>query len=149
MIKEQISKWSKLQSTHEDELNLKSSIAKLEKDLYEATQNEDYEKASELQAEIDKISQKLKIHEQQRFVLEEITKSKREEFLHELKEDINRLIEIECQLSSEKNKLQLNSNLEYQKTTIEAKFMNLEEMEKELNGKITSAEDKLNEFNEK
>jgi hypothetical protein len=95
MISKQIEKWQTIHDKRKEEEQLKVKIAEKEQQLLEATKNEDYDLAAELQAEISK-------QESLRFKLEERLKSVKPGFIKSLKDDIYKLIEQESRLSTEK-----------------------------------------------
>lgn len=99
MITKQIEKWQTIQNKRKEEEQLKAKITEKEQQLLEATKNEDYDLAAELQAEISNYISK---QENLRFKLEEKMKSVKSGFIKSVKEDIYKLIEQESRLSTEK-----------------------------------------------
>jgi len=147
ILKKQIEKWGQIQSAREKEQKLKQNITELEAKLQEATRNEDYDLAAELQGEIDKLTTKMINHENQRFKLEEHTKTVRAEFIEEIKDDNHELIEIESKLSTEKNIFDKTESekISDEKATLLSKKARIEENEKGLVVNIQTNQEKLDE----
>lgn len=102
MIDTQISKWESIQTKRENEQKLKLEIQDYEKEVMQATHNDDYDLAEQLQAKIDKTTKELEKNRDYRFELEEKTKEIKSIFLKDIKENISALIVTESKLESQK-----------------------------------------------
>jgi len=145
MIKAQIEKWTKLQTRREEEHKMKARILELEEQLSEATTNEDYDLATDLQGEIDKIHSMQSQGEEQPFELVEQSKLIQSEFITQIKDDRNKLIEIESKLSTEKNIYQKSESekIEYAKEDLVAKNTKVDLNEKDVEKNIKANDEKL------
>lgn len=103
LIKQQIEKWSQIQSRRSEEQKIQQTIADLEKKLGEATHNEDYDLATEIQAKIDKITASKPKETDHPFDIQAQVKLHQTDFLAQLKDDIFKLIEVESKLTTDKN----------------------------------------------
>lgn len=151
MIDTQISKWESIQTKRENEQKLKLEIQDFEKEVLQATHNDDYDLAEQLQAKIDKTSKELEKNRDYRFELEEKTKEIKSFFLKDIKENISALIATESKLESQKGIFHREETMRINDKNDEfiAQSLKLDTVEKDFIHKLEESKRNLKELESK
>jgi hypothetical protein len=151
LIKQQIEKWGKIQTRRSEEQKIHQNIVDLEKKLGEATHNEDYDLATEIQTQIDKLIASKPTETDHPFDIQSQIKLHQTEFLSQLKDDIYKLIEVESKLTTDKNIFEKSETekISYAKEDLTSKSNRCTQTASDLSEKLSETEDKLNKIEQK